>query len=436
MKWLVRLAAFCLGLGIALPAFAQCALPHILQNGTIADATQVMDNFNTVDGCVSNVMSSFNCPPIVSGLPVLNHGLCLDISVNLAGTNTAGPTTANLLHTINNNMNSGNSNFASTLLVEHEFGGSAVIGGQNSLEVDGYFDQGATSASNGNRNYVGVFGQMVGLNGDGGTDPTMSATSKGALFGGAFFGDAKAGIAFSNVSGMEVNVAAEAGTSVFEKTGVQIVDHPLDQVHGSFVDAALAIGGQIGSIGFNNAILLSNGNGDKPLTITGCVICTTANNQTIATGIDLSQYNITGFFLKSSNFFVTGAGAISGAGIFNIGANPGPGVQPNMIGSFTSSNFTGGLGETDYINLSNDAGGHYWYQRSAAAGGSYKQLAALSTLGLNVTGGVTTSTGFFAPLVTEPDTGPCAAGQINWDAGFIYVCTSTNVYKRVAVSSY
>lgn len=33
---------------------AVCTVPHILQNGTIADANQVMDNFNTLSACIAN----------------------------------------------------------------------------------------------------------------------------------------------------------------------------------------------------------------------------------------------------------------------------------------------------------------------------------------------------------------------------------------------
>ncbi len=60
MKWLLRFAAFCVGLGIALPAFAQtCLVPHLLQNGTIADATEVMDNFNTHTVCIQTLQAFF-----------------------------------------------------------------------------------------------------------------------------------------------------------------------------------------------------------------------------------------------------------------------------------------------------------------------------------------------------------------------------------------
>jgi hypothetical protein len=429
-----RLAVLAAGL-FAMPvsAFAQttqCPVPYLLQNGTIADASQVMTNLNTLSACAGTV-------PLVitmSGTPPLGHGLTIDLATTISGVNATKPTTANLLHGINNGVQGGN-NFTSTLLVEHEFGGSTVTGGQNSLEVDGYFNGGATSTGNTNRNYVGVFAQMVAFNGDGGTDPTMAATSKGGIFGMNPFGDAKVGIAFANVSGGEVNVALEPGTSALEKTGLQIVDHALDQVHGSYIDAALAIGGQIGSIGFNNGILFSNGNGGNPFTATACLICTTLNTVTVATGVDISQYNITGFAWKSNGAFITGAGALSGIALTLTGANPGT-LQPSQAhGSFISSNYTSGGNEVDYFNMVDNAGGHNFYQKTGAS--TAVLLASLGTTGLNIMmGGVVAPGGYSMTLTTEPDTGPCAAGQMAWDVNYIYVCSSTNVFKRVALSSY
>jgi hypothetical protein len=264
----------------------------------------------------------------------------------------------------------------------------------------------------------------------------MAATSKGGIFGMNPFGDAKAGIAFTNVTGGEVNVALETGTSAFEKTGLQIVDHALDKVSGYYIDAGLSIGAQPGSVGFKNGILFSDGNGGKPLTTTACMICTTANNETVATGVDFSQYNITGFAWKSTGAFISGAGAISGIAQFLTGANPGPSFLPSQThGSFISANFTNGGDEIDFFNMVNNAGGFNWYQKTGATTGVL--LAALGTTGFNLMmGGVVAPGGYSMTLTTEPDTGPCGAGQIAWDANYIYVCTSTNVFKRAALSTY
>jgi hypothetical protein len=388
--------------------------------------------FNNTTGTLASSL-----PQLVltqTGFPQPTHGFTIDVTATLNGSYGAGPTAANFLHTINTGTQSGNSNFTSTLLIEHEFGGSTVIGGQNALEVDGYFDKGATSASNTNRNYTGGFFQMVAFSGDGGTNVNNINTTAGSIFGIGTFGDAKVGTALTNVSGGEINVALETGTSASEKTGLQIVDHALDKVSGTAIDAALAIGAQPGGIGFQNAILLSNGNGASPLTSTGCVLCTTANMATVATGVDLSQYNITGYAWKSTGAFISGAGALSGIALTMTGANPATTQPAQTHGSFISSNYTNGNNEADWFNQVIGGGGFYFYQLTSGA----------PTLVMNVTGtgsmmlagGMTAPGGYSMTPTTETDTGPCGAGQIAWDANFIYVCTSTNVFKRVALASY
>jgi hypothetical protein len=53
---------------------------------------------------------------------------------------------------------------------------------------------------------------------------------------------------------------------------------------------------------------------------------------------------------------------------------------------------------------------------------------------LSVTGNVTVTGLFQAPLTTQTSTSPGVAGQITWDANYIYVCTATNTWKRVALT--
>ena len=40
------------------------------------------------------------------------------------------------------------------------------------------------------------------------------------------------------------------------------------------------------------------------------------------------------------------------------------------------------------------------------------------------------------PLTTWTDTQPCTAGQVTWDASFLYVCTATNTVKRVTLATF
>lgn len=49
----------------------------------------------------------------------------------------------------------------------------------------------------------------------------------------------------------------------------------------------------------------------------------------------------------------------------------------------------------------------------------------------------TYSATYFSPLTTPASSSAaCTVGQMNWDAGFVYVCTSTNTWKRAALSTF
>lgn len=69
------LLAACLMIGAAAGARAQtinCTLPVLLQNGTVADANQVMSNFNAVSGCVNTV--SITSSSIGNQFDIANYG--------------------------------------------------------------------------------------------------------------------------------------------------------------------------------------------------------------------------------------------------------------------------------------------------------------------------------------------------------------------------
>ena len=53
---------------------------------------------------------------------------------------------------------------------------------------------------------------------------------------------------------------------------------------------------------------------------------------------------------------------------------------------------------------------------------------------LLVNGNVTLTGILSAPLTTKTSTSPGTAGEISWDANYIYVCTATNTWKRVALT--
>ena len=71
-----------------------------------------------------------------------------------------------------------------------------------------------------------------------------------------------------------------------------------------------------------------------------------------------------------------------------------------------------------------------------------RYLGGLTTLNntladdLTVSGNLTLSGILSQPLTTKSNTSPGTAGQVCWDANYIYICTATNSWKRVSLSSF
>lgn len=87
-------AAIALGSAIACssPASATCSVPNTLTNGQVADATQVMDNFNALGNCTVSITgaSPTGSLSVISGPKTLSSG-------NLTGDVTTSGTTATTL---------------------------------------------------------------------------------------------------------------------------------------------------------------------------------------------------------------------------------------------------------------------------------------------------------------------------------------------------
>ena len=182
----------------------------------------------------------------------------------------------------------------------HSFGGSNVQGARQSVDIISTFTA-ATSASNGNRNYVPLATYMQVNAGDGGT----AGTPKGSWFGANHVVRGVATYA-SSVAGQENDVGIFGTT--YWRLGYSAVSFP--GTEGTNLDAAYELGAASGANATNwvNALFLSNAHGLPPLSTGGCVICTDGSANTIAQGIDLHTYTINGYFLRSANFSVDGSG--------------------------------------------------------------------------------------------------------------------------------
>ncbi|HCO6569839.1 TPA: tail fiber domain-containing protein [Escherichia coli] len=174
------------------------------------------------------------------------------------------------------------------LLVNHKFGGSSAKGGRHAGEFISTHKT-PTSASNTDRNYVGVVGLAVSQTGDGGSSSAAPGTFKGAYFGGNMYGrlDALA-VGVYNVTGCEFNTAAAAGSSVWYRSGIQIVGG--GDVQGSAVDAGIAISNfSAATVRWRNAIRIGNMNGGHALAADSKILVAFTDVTTIASGFEIPK---------------------------------------------------------------------------------------------------------------------------------------------------
>jgi hypothetical protein len=197
--------------------------------------------------------------------------------------------------------------FRDVMKIAHTYGGASMQGGRQSLEVQSSLTN-ASSVSNTNRNYAAGFFQMNAVANDTGTNPTGAGTSAGAGFGlGALFVMSNGATAWLNGTAAEFNIACQAGSSLFYRSGIQICELASSAVQGSIFDGALCISRQTGAIGWQNAILFCSGNGSQPVTASGTLIAT-QGAYTTTNGINLTSYTFTGQSFAATGFAVQGNG--------------------------------------------------------------------------------------------------------------------------------
>jgi hypothetical protein len=190
-------------------------------------------------------------------------------------------------------------------------GGPAVEGTRAAIYAENALVA-ATSAENINRFWAG--GGFVGRVST--NDHGTSERPRGAIFGGfsAALFDKDVGAKLSNATAWEHGIAVTAGNKVAYKTLLQLASLPVDEVHGS-IEAQIAFSGNAGSVGWSNALLLTDANGRQPLTSAGCILCTSfVGNPIISKGIDISAYRPMGNAFASHGFAVTGDGYVRWAG--------------------------------------------------------------------------------------------------------------------------
>jgi hypothetical protein len=227
----------------------------------------------------------------------------------------------------------------------HTYGGSTMTGGRNSFAVQSSLNA-TSSAGNTNRNYVAGLFQFNGNVNDNGTNPTSSGTSAGAGFGlNPVAILANGATSWLNLSGMEVNIACQTGSSVFARTGIQISELVSSTVQGAIFDAAISLTNQ-GGVGWQNGLLFNAESGSHPVTATGNLIAAQGAH-TVQNGVNFTAYTFTGQSFSALGFSVQGGGTeidlglIGAANTYRANFHTGASAAPNYDSRIVASGGTG-----------------------------------------------------------------------------------------------
>lgn len=100
-----------------------------------------------------------------------------------------------------------------------------------------------------------------------------------------------------------------------------------------------------------------------------------------------------------------------------------------------TDNGLGYVPSTNTLSAANISANNLYGAISTASQTGITSVGTLTSL--TVTNNIATTAGVFAaPPTTKTGTSTGTAGQIVWDANYIYVCTATNVWKRVSLTAF
>lgn len=251
----------------------------LITSGVIARAN---DRFSIMQGRSSEYLND----GLTYGLGVILNDPITDVIPNA---NTAK---FNYLAIVDDQVNAVDDTAPGTkvdgLQVNHIFGGSNAKGGRHAAEFVATH-KAPTSDANPDRNYVGVVGLAVSQNGDGGTVSTSSSTFKGAYFGGNMYGSlSQNAVGVLNVTACEFNTVAVAGSSVWYRSGIQVVGG--GAVQGSAVDAGIALSNLgTATARWRNAIRIGNMNGGHALAWDSKIMVAFTDVPAITSGFEIPK---------------------------------------------------------------------------------------------------------------------------------------------------
>jgi hypothetical protein len=193
------------------------------------------------------------------------------------------------------------------MYVRMTYGGANSKGIKDALWVQSELTA-ASNAADASPNYNAIVAAQYAWVNDGGTNTGAGAkgSQEGINIYSLLLGTATD---YLQTVGLEVDVGIATGASAQARLGVAV--NAYEPVAGATTDAAYETLATVGSAPWVDAFLLSNAGGAAPVATSGCVICTDGSADTIATGMDLSAYTISGDFLTGpGGFHVRGSGNV------------------------------------------------------------------------------------------------------------------------------
>jgi hypothetical protein len=196
--------------------------------------------------------------------------------------------------------------FVDGLAIVHTFGGAAMKGGRQGLQVITSLDA-PSAPTNSNQFYVGAMflGQATSSDGGG------VGSERGYVFATnpvVWLAPAAKNLLEASIS--EYNTQLEAGSSALNKYGLKIVQTSKDAVAGSRNDAAVLFSNQPSAVGWRTLIQVGEEYGATPLQTTGSILAV-KSAPTITDGIDLTGATFLGSPFKSYRFSVGPDGSLT-----------------------------------------------------------------------------------------------------------------------------
>lgn len=411
-----------------------------IDNTTIGTTTPAAGAFTTasanvsLEALTSSVGTSGGSPALFSGATALSvqanpslsgnstHVTGLEAVVQTVGTITnTNQVVSNLFYGLDS-LHAPTATSVANVANYHQVSASvgSRISDQTSLTVTANTDD-----VPGNQNYF--IAQAVNALASGNFGGT-SGSNGGQLFGSNITSTIGTGVQYVNgVSGLEVDVSAQAGSSVGYKGGFAVVLQGGDAVESSVhPSTAIGIGLNVdspSSHGWGQGLVFGGPAGWWPMNVTtGIMIYADPLHYAggpalaCASGIDFSAITFSNYFLKSAGFTVDGSGnvAANALQVGNSGNNtPAISFVSNENGAYPAQSFGGAIGanfssgnkEVDFWNTNTSpTSSFYWFQQTGTSSRTF-------LMGLSPTGALNVSAGFAAWGVTPPASKPTITGS-------------------------